>query len=200
MENVNNRLQDMRDALEEIKEVEKRLNLNGEISNAVQGIIIDTTNMFNKEIDKIVSEAEDIQEELHRAKEYLENNPETALASISHAYKKVTNIALTEKIREDGARYDITLHWWGKPEWGLPEKSGTTDFTSEQKEESEKSQIDQILDDLAKNLETIGAIASHAPEDKKKYLTDVHQDASDCIAALPGWIEAEIKKAKSQEQ
>lgn len=22
------------------------------------------------------------------------------------------------------------------------------------------------------------------------------QDASDCIAALPGWIEAEIKKAK----
>ncbi len=47
MENVNNRLQDMRDALEEIKEVEKRLNLNGEISNAVQGIIIDATNMFN---------------------------------------------------------------------------------------------------------------------------------------------------------
>lgn len=35
-----------------------------------------------------------------------------------------------------------------------------------------------------------------APEDKKKALTDVHQDASDCIAALPGWIEAEIKKAK----
>lgn len=200
MENVNNRLQDMRDALEEIQEVEKRLNLNGEISNAVQGIIIDATNMFNKEIDKIVSEAEDIQEELDRAKEYLENNPETALASISHAYKKVTNIALTEKIRDDGARYNITLHWWGKPEWGLPEKSGTTDFTPEQKEESEKSQIDQILDDLAKNLETIGAIASHAPEDKKKFLTDVHQDASDCIAALPGWIEAEIKKAKSQEQ
>lgn len=175
MENVNNRLQDMRDALEEIQEVEKRLNLNGEISNAVQGIIIDATNMFNKEIDKIVSEAEDIQEELNRAKEYLENNPETALGSISRAYKKVTNIALTEK-------------------------SGTTDFTPEQKEESEKSQIDQILDDLAKNLETIGAIASHAPEDKKKFLTDVHQDASDCIAALPGWIEAEIKKAKSQEQ
>lgn len=196
MENVNNRLQDMRDALEEIQEVEKRLNLNGEISNAVQGIIIDATNMFNKEIDKIVSEAEDIQEELRRAKEYLENNPETALVSISHAYKKVTNIALTEKIRDDGVRYDITLHWWGKPEWGLPEKSGTTDFTPEQKEESEKSQIDQILDDLAKNLETIGAIASHAPEDKKKHLTDVHQDASDCIAALPGWIEAEIKKAK----
>lgn len=97
MENVNNRIQDMRDALEEIQEVEKRLNLNGEISNAVQGIIIDTTNMFNKEIDKIVSEAEDIQEELHRAKEYLENNPETALVSISHAYKKATNIALTEK-------------------------------------------------------------------------------------------------------
>ena len=179
MENVNNRLQDMRDALEEIQEVEKRLNLNGEISNAVQGIIIDATNMFNKEIDKIVSEAEDIQEELHRAKEYLENNPETALVSISRAYKKVTNIALTEKIRDDGARYT---------------------FTPEQEEESEKSQIDQILDDLAKNLETIGAIASHAPEDKKKYLTDVHQDASDCIAALPGWIEAEIKKAKSQEQ
>lgn len=88
MENVNNRLQDMRDALEEIKEVEKKLNLNGEISNAVQGIIIDATNMFNKEIDKIVSEAEDIQEELRRAKEYLENNPETALVSISHAYKK----------------------------------------------------------------------------------------------------------------
>lgn len=186
MENVNNRLQDLRDALEEIQEVEKRLNLNGEISNAVQGIIIDATNMFNKEIDKIVSEAEDIQEELSRAKEYLENNPETALVSISHAYKKVTNIALTEKIRDDGARYNITLHWWGKPEWGLPEKSGTTDFTPEQKEESEKSQIDQILDDLAKNLETIGAIASHAPEDKKKFLTDVHQDASDCIAALPG--------------
>lgn len=175
MENVNNRLQDMRDALEEIQEVEKRLNLNGEISNAVQGIIIDATNMFNKEIDKIVSEAEDIQEELSRAKEYLENNPETALVSISHAYKKVTNIALTEKIRDDGARYIIT-----------PEK----------KEESEKSQIDQILDDLAENLEVIGAIASHAPEDKKKALTDVHQDASDCIAALPGWIEAEIKKAK----
>jgi hypothetical protein len=179
VENVNNRLQDMRDALEEIQEVEKRLNLNGEISNAVQGIIIDATNMFNKEIDKIVSEAEDIQEELCRAKEYLENNPETALVSISRAYKKVTNIALTEKIRDDGARYIIT-----------PEK----------KEESEKSQIDQILDDLAENLEVIGAIASHAPEDKKKSLTDVHQDASDCIAALPGWIEAEIKKAKSQEQ
>lgn len=146
MENVNNRLQDMRDALEEIKEVEKRLNLNGEISNAVQGIIIDATNMFNKEIDKIVSEAEDIQEELRRAKEYLENNPETALASISSAYKRVTNIALTEKIREDGARYT---------------------FTPEQEEESEKSQIDQILDDLAKNLETIRAIASHAPEDKE---------------------------------
>lgn len=179
MENVNNRLQDMRDALEEIQEVEKRLNLNGEISNAVQGIIIDATNMFNKEIDKIVSEVEDIQEELRRAKEYLENNPETALASVSCAYKRVTNIALTEKIREDGARYT---------------------FTPEQEEESEKSQIDQILDDLAKNLETIGAIASHAPEDKEKFLTDVHQDASDCIAALPGWIEAEIKKAKSQEQ
>lgn len=73
-------------------------------------------------------------------------------------------------------------------------------ITSEKREESEKSQIDQILDDLAKNLEIIGAIASHAPEDKKKFLTDVHQDASDCIAALPGWIEAEIKKAKSQEQ
>ena len=179
MDNVNNRLQDMRDALEEIQEAEKKLNMNGEISNAVQGIIIDATNMFNEEIDKIVSEAEDIQEELRRAKEYLENNPETALVSISRAYKKVTNIALTEKIREDGVRYIIT-----------PEK----------KEESEKSQIDQILDDLAKNLEVIGAIASHAPEDKKKFLTDVHQDASDCIAALPGWIEAEIKKAKSQEQ
>lgn len=176
MENVNNRLQDMRDALEEIKEVEKRLNLSGEISDAVHGIIIDATNMFNEEIDKIVSEAEDIQEELGRAKEYLANNPETALVSISHAYKRVTNIALTEKIRDDGARYT---------------------FTPEQ-EESEKSQIDQILDDLAKNLETIGAIASHAPEDKKKYLTDVHQDASDCIAALPGWIEAEIKKAKGR--
>lgn len=35
MENVNNRLQDMRDALEEIQKVEKRLNLNGGISNAV---------------------------------------------------------------------------------------------------------------------------------------------------------------------
>lgn len=108
MENVNNRLQDMRDALEEIQEAEKKLNLNGEISNAVQGIIIDATNMFNEEIDKIVSEAEDIQEELSRAKEYLENNPETALVSISRAYKKVTNIALTEKIRDDGARYIIT--------------------------------------------------------------------------------------------
>lgn len=173
MENVNNRLQDMRDALEEIQEVEKRLNLNGEISNAVQGIIIDATNMFNKEIDKIISEAEDIQEELRRAKEYLENNPETALVSKSNEYSP------HRKIREDGARYTIT---------------------SEKKEVSEKSQIDQILDDLAKNLEVIGAIASHAPEDKKKFLTDVHQDASDCIAALPGWIEAEIKKAKSQEQ
>lgn len=43
MENVNNRLQDMRDALEEIQEAEKKLNLNGEISNAVQGIIIKGT-------------------------------------------------------------------------------------------------------------------------------------------------------------
>lgn len=131
MENVNNRLQDMRDALEEIKEVEERLNLSGEISNAVQGIIIDATNMFNKEIDKIVSEAEDIQEELGRAEDYLANNPETALVSISRAYKKVTNIALTEKIRDDGARYIVT---------------------SEKEEKSEKSQIDQILDDLAKTL------------------------------------------------
>lgn len=120
MENVNNRLQDMRDALEEIQEVEKKLNLSGEISNAVQGIIIDATNMFNEEIDKIVSEAEDIQEELSRAKEYLENNPETALVSISRAYKRVTNIALTEKIRDDGARYIIT---------------------SEKKEESEKLRL-----------------------------------------------------------
>lgn len=108
MENVNNRLQDMRDALEEIQEVEKRLNLNGEISNAVQGIIIDATNMFNKEIDKIVSEAEDIQEELHRAKEYLENNPETALVSISSAYKKSNEYSPHRK--NQGRRRSLHLH------------------------------------------------------------------------------------------